>query len=727
MVFPFAATSSLFPLQAQNAFEPLEIEEVVVTESRYSNDFDDTDEDFDSLGRVSKSNQVTSYLSGTPLVDVPQSITVVTADQIQKQGIDSVGDLVEYTPGVTTSQGEGHRDAVVFRGVRSTADFFADGVRDDVQYYRSLYNVDQVEVIKGPNALTFGRGGIGGVLNRSFKRAEVGRNFGGYQTSVDTFGAYGGQFDLNYSPNDWAAVRLNAHYDHVANQRDFYNGDRLGVNPTFTFKLGEDTDLRLSYEYANHERFIDRGIPSTPNGIERGDPSEPTGSPAAQFDGVTFGDSSLNSNQLEAHTFRVVVDHKFNDDWKGTIGAYYGTFDKVYSNYFASDFDGDRLVELDGYIDRTDRQRFSLSGNVVGEFSTGPVDHKVLFGGEYIRTNSDQDRVNNVWASNGEDRQSFDVADGFTLQNGIFRNNAGTIVDTGTLELLPDGSNLNDDTSVVINVYSAFLQDEIALSEHWDVILGARFDSFDIDVDDNAPGGERLGRTDTRVTPRFGLVYKPIESVSLYGSYSETFLPRSGEQFSDLGGGADALEADTASNLEFGAKWDINDSFTFTASYFYIDQRSTDADTANAGSLVQIDSQIFGGEAQLQGNINEHWFISIGYTFLEGDQSEGNLRLRELPKNSASLWTNVQVTEALSVGMGITYQDKSFVDNANTIELPSFARVDASARYDFSENFGVQLNIENILDNGYFPNAHNDNNISVSQPVSARLSFVGRF
>jgi len=100
-------------------------------------------------GKYLYSDQVNALKSPTPIIDVPQSLSIVTAEQITNQGFDSVGDIINYIPGVTNSQGEGHRDAVVFRGVRSTADFFVDGVRDDVQYFRSLYNVEQVEVLRG--------------------------------------------------------------------------------------------------------------------------------------------------------------------------------------------------------------------------------------------------------------------------------------------------------------------------------------------------------------------------------------------------------------------------------------------------------------------------------------------------------------------------------------------------------------------------------------------------
>lgn len=658
-------------------------------------------------------NQVSAYRTGTALKDVPQSVTVVTAEELQRQGLDSIGDIVDYTPGVNTSQGEGHRDAIVFRGIRSTADFFVDGVRDDVQYYRSLYNVEQVEVLKGPNSLTFGRGGTGGVLNRVFKKAEVGQDFFEYQTSVDTFGAYSGQFDYNQSLGDQWAFRLNVHYDQLDNHRDLYDGERFGINPTFTYQLSDATQLRFAYEYANHDRFIDRGIPSTP-----------AGRVATQFDGVTFGDSELNFNDLESHTVRLSLDHDFSDTWKGRLNAFYGTYDKVYANYFSSDFDGANRVELDGYIDRTDRQRFSIAGDLVGEFSTASLDHKLLVGAEYIHTTSRQNRLNNVWDSNGDDQQFFDVSGGLRLTNGVVRNNAGAVLDRGTF------SDLNDDTDVTLNVYSFFIQDEIAVHEKVDLILGARFDSFDIEVDDLRNGGT-LTRTDEEITPRLGLVFKPSSNLSFYGTYSESFLPRSGEQFADLGGGDDSLDPDTAANLEAGLKWDLQEDLSLTLAAFQIQRTSTEVDDDNADALVEIDSEINGFEAQLKGQLTDQWFLSAGYTYLDGEQvgqdGDTGLRLRELPEHAFSIWNSYQVNEKLNLGLGCIYQGDSFADNGNNVTLPSYVRFDASARYDFSEDFAVQLNVENLFDTDYYPNAHNPDNITVGAPLSARLSFIGRF
>ncbi len=150
---------------------------------------DDQVEEVVVKGNVLYSDQVNALKTPVPVLDVPQTVTIVTDDDIRSQGFREIGDIIRYTPGVNTSQGEGHRDAVVFRGVRSTADFFLDGVRDDVQYYRSLYNVEQVEILRGPNALLFGRGGTGGIINRVTKKAVLGEAFGGYDLGTDSFGA----------------------------------------------------------------------------------------------------------------------------------------------------------------------------------------------------------------------------------------------------------------------------------------------------------------------------------------------------------------------------------------------------------------------------------------------------------------------------------------------------------------------------------------------------------
>ena len=217
---------------------------VVTTSAIYAQD-----ETLEVKGKVLYKDQVNSLKPPVPILDVPQSVSVITDDDIRNQGFRQIGDLIRYTPGVNTSQGEGHRDAVVFRGVRSTADFFQDGVRDDVQYYRSLYNVDQVEIIKGANALLFGRGGTGGLINRVSKTAQLGERFGSLDTGADSFGGADVALDGNIEVSDNIAFRLNFHADSLANHRKIYHGDRVGVNPTLKIQTNSATTIAVSYTH----------------------------------------------------------------------------------------------------------------------------------------------------------------------------------------------------------------------------------------------------------------------------------------------------------------------------------------------------------------------------------------------------------------------------------------------------------------------------------------------
>jgi catecholate siderophore receptor len=687
-------------------------------------------EDITVIGKVLYSNQVSALKTPTLIIDVPQSLSIITADDIIQRGFTSIGEIINFTPGVNTSQGEGHRDAIVFRGVRSTADFFIDGVRDDVQYFRPLYNLEQVEILRGPNALLFGRGGTGGILNRVTKKGVLGETFVGYVAGVDTFGEFGGQVDVNIDTSERSAVRINAMYEKLNNHRDFYDGDRFGINPTVRFKPSVDTVIDLSYEYVNHERFVDRGIPVGADGR-----------PVVALQDVVFADPEQNFTELEAHLLRANVQHQFSDALKGNFSAFYGDYDKTYVNLFNTGYDpATNRIELDGYIDETQRQNLILSGNLFAEFKTGSIGHGIITGVEYINTSSDQFRFNSFFDTSAEDAANGVVDPFFGAARSdqaifdatrpiSFRGNVGTLAD-GRPVTNDYTVNLNDDTRVSIDVFSAFVQDEVKLTDWLNVVVGLRFDSFDIEVL-NVPAGETRTRKDEEISPRAGLILKPMENISLYASYSESFLPRSGEQFANINGANDALDPDTFRNLEAGVKWDFMPGLSFTAAVFQIQQRSPQVADNDPATLDVIESEIEGFEAQVQGQVNDWWFVSGGYSYLDGTQvdatgAQGN-RVRELPKHMFSIWSSFQVTDKLGIGAGLTHQSSSFADNANFAIMPSFTRIDAAAFYDVSDNLRVQVNIENLTDELYFPNSHSTHQITVAPPINARFSIVGRF
>lgn len=690
------------------------------------------------VGQYLYADQVNALKAPTPIIDVPQSLSIITADQIANRGFDSISDIIAYTPGVNSSQGEGHRDAVVFRGVRSTADFFVDGVRDDVQYYRPLYNLEQVEILRGPNALLFGRGGTGGVVNRVTKRAEIGEVFTGYSASVDTFGAYGGQIDSNFAVNDKIAFRINAYYESLENHRDFYDGDNYGINPTARFQLAPSTILDLSYEYADHERFIDRGIPTGADGR-----------PVRDFDKIVFGDPELNTAEFEAHILRANLQHEFADNLKGNFTVAYGDYDKLYQNFYASGYDEvnrPNYVTLDGYVDTTQRETLTLSGTMVGEFETGSIGHTIVGGLEYIDTSNDNDRQNARWDRTDDDNEIFLVSRPLNLRGGVGTGFTGLFADAGetltgpgettTNNFFADGA-FNDRTEADITVFSAFVQDQIEINQYLDLILGVRFDTFDIDVDvfDAAGDFVERSREDDNVSPRLGLIFKPQENISLYASYSEAFLPRSGEQFASLSTDAELLNPDEFEQSEIGVKWDFAQGLSLTAAYFENEQTRADRDDVTGEGFEVRGLEVEGFEVQLQGQVTEQFFVTAGYSYLDGETDQGREAPRELPEKMFSIWGEYQVTDKFGFGLGATYQDESFItdfdigvsNEATHPTLPSYTRVDAAAYYDVSEKLRVQFNIENLTDQTYFPNAHSTHQATVGAPLNAKVTISGRF
>ncbi|MEO1243605.1 MAG: TonB-dependent siderophore receptor [Pseudomonadota bacterium] len=649
----------------------------------------------------------------TPVIDIPQSLSIVSSEQIRDQSFNDFGDVLRYTPGLSISQGEGHRDAIIIRGNDTTADFFLDGLRDDVQYFRPLYNVEQVEILRGSNALLFGRGGGGGVINRVTKRPEFGEQFTGFVASVDTFGAHNFAGDANYAVGEGAAFRLNGFYEGLNNHRDFFDGERFGINPTFAFQATPDTEVLFSYEYLNDDRVVDRGVPS--QNVDNGPDI-----PLEGFDNTFFGSPDQNFTTLEAHIVRARIDHTFTEALRGNFTAQYADYDKLYQNLFPSEevvvtngvFPE---VELDGYRDTTDRQNLILQANLIGEFETGFLGHTVLFGAEYGDQETANARNDNVFASNNDDQLFIPFADPLVIPAFSFtdpaRNRASEVMFT-----------------------SVYLQDQIDLTENFKLILGGRYDRFEIDVDDIF-SGEQFSRTDDELTPRLGAIYKPAENISFYASYSETFLPRSGDQFLTLNLDTESTRPQFFENKEIGVKWDIKPDLSLTAAVFELDQESfTSVDPEDVGQVIVIEgAETRGFELQLTGNLTDRWFITTGYSYLDGEVVQvdgggdsGN-RTRQTPEHMFSIWNNFQVSEKLGLGVGATYQDSFFVREDNSVEVPSFVRVDAALFYNVNDSLRVQVNLENLLNEDYFPDAHSNENISTGEPINARFTISGRF
>jgi catecholate siderophore receptor len=666
--------------------------------------------------------------TNTPLIDVPQSISVITAQQVQDLQIRSVADLVRFIPGVSSGQGEGHRDQITLRGNNTTADFFVNGLRDDVQYFRSFYNVDRIEALKGSNAMIFGRGGGGGVINRVTKVAQLDDNLYQGTVSADTFGSYYVSGDLNGTFGK-AAVRVNGFYEDLNNHRDAFGGERYAVNPTLAAEIGTSTRIDIGYEYIRDNRVVDRGIPSA----FVGSVTAPAG-PLRGFRDDFFGQRGVNDTDFEASVFNARFESRITDNLTFTALGLYGDYDKIYRNVFAATgiitnpTTGARTFGAEAYIDPTTRKNYIGQANLELRVSTGPIDHVILVGGEYTRQDSTNGRVNGFPNPAVIGTAASRRATGIPLiKNPVLP----------TFTFVP-GRLGNDNRNFVsdLDQVSVYAQDQISFGEKVDLIAGLRYDRFDNTITNlfASPAPLAVKRVDDLWSPRVGLVFKPVPEASLYVSYSRSFLPQSGDQFLSFNATGATLKPEQFDNYEVGAKWDILPKLTLTTAVFRLDRENTRAPGPVAGQIVQTGSQRSSGfELSLVGNIIPKLTTSFGYAYTNAKitstttAAPNGRRVGQVPRNQLSLFNRYEVTDKLGIGTTFYFQSSQFATISNATRLPSYTRIDGAIFYKLTDKIEAQVNIENLTDKTYFPVAHNDNNISTGAPLNARFTLIAKF
>ena len=652
----------------------------------------------------------------TPLLDTPQTVSVVTREQLDDQALQDIGDILRYTPGASIGQGEGNRDQITIRGQNTTADFFVDGIRDDVQYFRPLYNIERVEIHKGPNAMIFGRGGGGGIINRVTKSPIADSQFGETSASVDSFGAFYLSGDLNLPIGDTAAFRINGLYEEFDSHREFFDGRRFAVNPTLGAELDDNNRILLSYEYVDDNRAVDRGNPAELRAAGNACSFTNPCGPLSGFRDTLFGQPGTNRTTLQAHIIKLRVEHDFSDELNFSSTTQYGDYDKLYRNVYPIDARSNDVrlspvansVTLDGYVDTTDRENFITQGNLLWTGETGALGHSLLLGYEIGQQQSANARRDILFAASNDDQIVVPLTDPIAVPAFTFPA-------------------FSRSTMSDLKFLSLYVQDQISIGDHFEIIGGVRFDRFDLDVND-VQNSLLLSRTDEKFSPRFGAIYKPQENISIYASYAKSFLPRSGDQFLTLSPATASLAPETFENIEFGVKWDLAPALSLTAALFRLDRDDQAILLDNQGNTALSGSRTEGLELQLVGKLTEQWQINAGYSYLDGQQRNAttlggqDLRLFQVPEHMISLWTKYDFTEQFAGGIGVTHQSSQFATNDNSVRIPAFTRVDAALYYDLSEAVQVQLNVENLFDETYYPSVHNNDNISTGEPLNARLT-----
>lgn len=645
----------------------------------------------------------------TPLIDTPQAITVITQELIQDQAMQGMADVVRYVPGVGMAQGEGNRDTPIFRGSSSTADLFIDGMRDDVQYFRDLYNIERVEALKGSNAMIFGRGGSGGVLNRVTKQAD-GETRRDLSLQAGSWNRLRATADVSDAINDNAAFRINALVEETDSFRDDVSASRRGINPTASLLFGENTDLSLGVEHFEDERTADRGISSL------------LGKPVDVDPSTFFGDPERSFAEIEANTFSALWEHGFTNGANLRNRTLVGRYDKFYQNVFPGAARADDTVTLSAYNTETRRDNLLNQTDLVFVANTGSIEHKLLVGAEFGRQETDNFRETGYFSDTCATATTTSVR--VSLANPRY---------TGPICFKQSASDA--DNHGVARTGALYVQDQIEFSPNWLAVIGLRYDHFELDLRNNRTGLD-LASSDSLVSPRVGLIYKPQANVSIYANMGKAFLPRSGEQLASLSLTNQSLEPEEFSNLELGAKWDISPRLAATAAVYRLTRSNVAVvDPLDASKLVLLagDSQhVEGVELGLSGKISENWSVMGGFAYQDArttqavETSPGTVLpagriLAQVPRRTFSLWNRYDFTSRWGAALGVIARDKMFTSTSNAVTLPGYARVDGAVFFALNENIQMQLNVENLLDREYFASAHSDTNISPGSPRAVNL------
>lgn len=689
-------------------------QEGVVTELEEIGVSAGTQDDPKNSLRVKKgaSNKLTA-----PLLDTPRTVQVITQKQIEERGASSLYDVLRTTPGVTLGTGEGGNplgDRPFIRGYEASTDMFVDGIRSLGRSTYDAFNLESIEIIKGPGGAYSGRGATGGSLNMVTKKARLGEDFHEVSGMVGTDSQYRGSYDGNISFTPNLAARLNLFWqDAEVPGRGGIEDNKLGIAGSVTGQISESTRLILGLYNSRADSTPDFGIPMANAAYRdmygtgygsgtKDDPFLPIGNvDHKQF----FGSFRRDFRDVTNQAATVKLEHEFSDTLRleSTL-AYIGTEQKYIVTRPTIQSSGPET----GWLDRSsragyrDNETYAWSTNLSGEFETGFVEHSFALGfdisEEKLRSGSVTNvpsigRTPDIWNPN-----PWDPITGGPASFGA----------------------LGDPTTTKSK--GIYLFDTLKFNEQWMANIGVRYENFDVTSPASGRNPER-NRTDNIFTYQLGLVYKPLPNGSIYVSYGTSANP-SGQCASLAGGseGASActlgaanenLEPEKNRSIEVGTKWDLfDDRLSVTAALFRTDktnQRAQD-DLGNVELIGR--SRVQGIEIGVAGNITELWAISAGYTYLDakllddGAGSNDGNRLHYIAPHAFSVWTTYEATERLTVGGGATYTGKRFINAANTSALPDQWRVDLMAAYKVNDNATLQLNVNNVFDEKLYDASH---------------------
>ncbi|UVH49153.1 TonB-dependent siderophore receptor [Pseudomonas sp. CBSPBW29] len=633
----------------------------------------------------------TATRTATPVRYVPQAIDSVKTDNLRSYGTNDLGQALSGVPNVS-SGADTRFDSLRIRGFDASNDFYLDSIRDDSQYVRDLHNIERIEVLKGPAAVLYGRGGQGGIVNRVSKLPQAGRasSIEAQGGSNDLRSLYA---DLSTDVTDNISLRLNMGNEDNNSFRDGVSGNRQLFAPSMSWQLSPDLNWLVQYEYSRYNRTPDRGIPGV------------NGRPADVSRGTTYGDKRDYIDD-KSQSLRSRLAYELNDSWqlRHTLGVF--TLD--------SDFDNTYAVSYDPKTNKVGRQRWqqdlttrNLFNNVEleGGFTTFGLEHRLLTGVEL----GSQRRDPKLYRAPLAAVPSVDVYNPNTDLRHYGR--------------LPAFSSSHTEAQS----QGLYVQDQLRLNDHWQLLAGLRYDRFDVESTNKLTNAsEQVVSHST--SPRVGLVWTPLEHHSFYASWSKTFSPTGGGLIGitpNAAGNANDLSPELTKQKEIGVKSDwLDDRLSTTLAVYELElyNRRTRDPLDPTITLLSGEQRSRGVELTATGKIVGNWYVRGGVGVQDAKVVKDNngfegKRISDVAKRNASLFVTWKPEMGWYAETGLTLVGDRYADNANTVVLPGYGRWDALAGFRQKE-WDVRAALNNISDKTYYASATSAAQIQLGDPRS---------
>ncbi|NQZ82722.1 MAG: TonB-dependent siderophore receptor [Colwellia sp.] len=656
-----------------------------------------------------------------PLLDTAKTISVISKSVMKDRNVDSLRDALRNVPGITLEAGEGGTptgDSMSIRGFNARSNIMIDGVRDVAGYSRDTFNIESVEVAKGPGSAVYGRGSAGGTINMVTKTAKL-DEFNDVSLRIGSESDYRVQVDVNVAVGESSALRINLLNDDggVAG-RDEVENSKTAIAASFVSGVATDSRLTINADYQKQENIPDYGLPWIPNYSTRSDRTLHTD--IAQYEGQEppvkysnfYGNVNRDFEDIKAMSLTVKYEKDLSENTLLRVLARTGSIERQ-SIVNAPRFEYEKIDDVRVYgqgaviglgHDKTRDTEDSLSVlqlDLIGNYNFNGIDHDVVVGFEYAKEKFERWNFEAIIEDNLQD-----------IEVDLY-NPDSSLAFTGQYKRADKSNEATGDTTAF------YIFDTMTLSPNWQISAGIRYDIFETEYFYDLDGDDPtlvLKAKENEVSWNFGVVYKPADNGSIYFGAGNSFSPSAEDLTASSRGNNAELDPEETLSYEFGTKWNLLDHrILASAAIFRTEKNNARSDDPFAENsrdeILKGEQRVDGIELSAVGQINDLLSITAAYTYQDSevvkatgaDAVQNGVELRKTPKHSFSVWGKYDISEKLTVGLGSQYMGERYnsSDPGGREQADDYLIFDMMVSYQFSDQLSVQMNGSNLTDEDY--------------------------